>query len=421
MAWRGDAGYLLRPSVTLPYLLSLAAMRLSVKNLGPIAEADVTFGDLTILVGPQATGKSIFLQTLKLVRDDEHIQKLFGVHGYNFTSGEFVKDYVSAFYGEGTANYFSTATTLALDDQPIHLRAVELADDALVSVWDEEVFYVPAQRVLVMQDGWPLPFQNVWSSAPYCLKAFGDQLRRMLDSSEFVFGQEILPIKRVSRPGLYSLMEAVIYPDSTIRVEKELRKRVVLQRGEIVLPLLSWSAGQREFLPVILTVRNLTARKKAGGGLGAYNTVIIEEPEMGLHPKAIQFFLLLVLDLLNVGHKVILSTHSPVVLEMAWALSRFKKAGAGPAQVARLFDVPMSADLEPLFASGVAADVKVYYFNRGADGRVRSEDISALDPAAADPGEAEWGGLAEFATRATDLVTEIMAEYWSTHPHPADE
>lgn len=142
---------------------------------------------------------------------------------------------------------------------------------------------------------------------------------------------------------------------------------------------------------------------------------------MGLHPKAIQAFLLLVLELIYHGYKVILSTHSPVVLEMAWALSRLKQAGAGPAQVARLFDVPMSTDLEPLFAKGVTADVKVYYFDRGADARVRAKDISALDPAAADPGEAEWGGLSAFATRATDVVTEIMAEYWSTHPQPTDE
>lgn len=395
-------------------------MRLSVQNLGPIAEADVTFGDLTILVGPQATGKSIFLQTLKLVRDDEHIQKLFGEYGYDFTSGDFANNYVSAFYGEGTGNYFSAATTVTLDNQSFQLRAAEPAGDAVVSVWDEEVFYVPAQRVLALQDGWPLPFQHVWASAPYCLRAFGDQLRRMFDSSESLFGQEILPIKRSHRPALYSMVEAIIYPGSTVIIERGIRKRVSLKLQETVLPFLSWSAGQREFLPIVLVVRNLAARKKTGGGLGAYDTVIIEEPEMGLHPKAIQVFLLLMLALLDAGHKVILSTHSPVVLEMAWALSRLKQAGAGPAQVARLFDVPMSDDLEPLFAQGVAADVKVYYFDRGADARVRAKDISTLDPTAADPGEAEWGGLSAFATRASEVVTEIMAEYWSTHPRPTD-
>ena len=42
---------------------------LKLKNIGPISEADVQFGDLTVLVGPQATGKGIFIQFLKLILD----------------------------------------------------------------------------------------------------------------------------------------------------------------------------------------------------------------------------------------------------------------------------------------------------------------------------------------------------------------
>lgn len=42
---------------------------LSVRQFGPIKEGCVEFGDLTLLVGPQATGKSLFLQLLKLVID----------------------------------------------------------------------------------------------------------------------------------------------------------------------------------------------------------------------------------------------------------------------------------------------------------------------------------------------------------------
>ena len=38
--------------------------KLKVENFGPIAKADVTFGDLTFLVGAQASGKSLFLELL---------------------------------------------------------------------------------------------------------------------------------------------------------------------------------------------------------------------------------------------------------------------------------------------------------------------------------------------------------------------
>ena len=49
----------------------LTSLRL--EHVGQINCADVTVGDLTVLVGPQATGKSIFLQFLRLALDTGHI------------------------------------------------------------------------------------------------------------------------------------------------------------------------------------------------------------------------------------------------------------------------------------------------------------------------------------------------------------
>jgi predicted ATP-dependent endonuclease of OLD family len=42
---------------------------LNINYLGQIKEASLSFGDLTVLIGPQATGKSIALQLLKLMLD----------------------------------------------------------------------------------------------------------------------------------------------------------------------------------------------------------------------------------------------------------------------------------------------------------------------------------------------------------------
>lgn len=55
--------------------------RLQLKNVGQIQDADVTFGDLTVLVGPQATGKSIFLQFLRLLLDTGYVIDEMGTHG----------------------------------------------------------------------------------------------------------------------------------------------------------------------------------------------------------------------------------------------------------------------------------------------------------------------------------------------------
>lgn len=57
---------------------------LKLKNIGPIAEAAVRFGDLTILVGPPATGKSIFFQFLKLLLDAKPIVGFLAEHGLNW-------------------------------------------------------------------------------------------------------------------------------------------------------------------------------------------------------------------------------------------------------------------------------------------------------------------------------------------------
>ena len=42
-------------------------MELKIQNFGPIKKAQINFGDLTFLIGPQASGKSLSLELLKLI------------------------------------------------------------------------------------------------------------------------------------------------------------------------------------------------------------------------------------------------------------------------------------------------------------------------------------------------------------------
>lgn len=62
------------------------------------------------------------------------------------------------------------------------------------------------------------------------------------------------------------------------------------------LPFMAWTAGQREFTPLLLGLSHLfpvhPATKVAG-----IDWVVIEEPEMGLHPQALTAVLLLVMEL----------------------------------------------------------------------------------------------------------------------------
>ena len=56
-----------------------------IHKFGPIEDVSVDFGDLTILVGPQASGKSIMLETLKLAVDRNNI--IDTLDRYNYING----------------------------------------------------------------------------------------------------------------------------------------------------------------------------------------------------------------------------------------------------------------------------------------------------------------------------------------------
>ncbi len=42
---------------------------------------------------------------------------------------------------------------------------------------DESVFYIPAQRVLALRDGWPRPFSDYTPGDPFVVRDFSEKLR----------------------------------------------------------------------------------------------------------------------------------------------------------------------------------------------------------------------------------------------------
>ena len=142
-------------------------------------------------------------------------------------------------------------------------------------------------------------------------------------------------------------------------------KRLVLKvpRHKEGLPFLAWSAGQREFTPLLLGLYWLCP---AGGASKRddIDWVVIEEPEMGLHPQDIATVLLLVLELLRRGYKVVLSTQSPVVLDMVWALQEFKQLEGTEGDVRALFELPNTHYAKDLGKEILEKDYRVYFFDR---------------------------------------------------------
>jgi hypothetical protein len=138
--------------------------------------------------------------------------------------------------------------------------------------------------------------------------------------------------------------------------------------------------------------------------------VVLEEPEMGLHPQAITATMLLVLDLLWRGYRVVISTHSPHVLTMLWMMRQLKEHHARWQLVCEAFDVTTSQQMQRVAEASLAKDYRAHLLEFGGNGKVTSTEISELDPSSEDERIAGWGGLTEYSSRFGDAVRKAVNE-----------
>lgn len=134
---------------------------------------------------------------------------------------------------------------------------------------------------------------------------------------------------------------------------------------------------------------------------------------MGLHPQAVTVFMLLCLDLLWRGYRVVLATHSPLVLTVAWMLGRLRELDARWQLVCDGFGIETGEgrrELKQVAQASLKKQVKTYLLAFGDDGKVRSKDISGLDPGSEDDDESSWGGLTGFGSRFAEAVRAAANE-----------
>jgi hypothetical protein len=159
----------------------------------------------------------------------------------------------------------------------------------------------------------------------------------------------------------------------------------VLKHDKVQLPFMVWSAKQREFSPLLLGMYWLMPAGKVSRR-ESLNWVVIEELEMGLHPKAISAFMAIVLELLRRDYRVCLATHSPHLLDVAWALQTLKRCEGTDKDVLRLFGLPSNNITKTLAKSALGKSISVQYFKPG----MGPVDISNLDPGSNEADVAGW-------------------------------
>lgn len=391
--------------------------RFKVTNLGPIAEADVEFGDLTILTGPQATGKTLFLETFNLLSEDI----LLAIDTNHLKNDDEIVDF---FYGDNMHSIISEKTKILVgyDKQPIsllyffqHLKerlalgnedynnkyslnkfelhsipqiidAQKKLSAVFYTLIGANIIFIPAQRSLALSEGrikTPEDFVN----SPYILRKFSNYLQDYVKN----FGDDILN----SSTHVYELIRNAKInmrrSAGSLRLEMTINKQTV--------PYMAWSTGQRELTPLLMALDYFTLIKKG-------EFIVIEEPELGLHPRAIIEFMLTVLKIMQKGTKVIISTHSSTPLDFVWTIKHLKEKGAKPTELAKMFDFKIKD--KTVFDNLFDKTFKTYYFAPDKKTKkVYSKDISSLDVYSEDEDIATWGGMSLSADRAGSIVSRL--------------
>lgn len=364
-----------------------------VENLGPIAKADVTFGDLTILTGPQASGKTLFLETFKLVKDDFAITDFY-IHN----AGGSVTDFLDYYYGDNMHTILKKDTLLVFNEDNINLLSkIDNAINALNKDHSEymilanQIFsnmrYIPAQRSLALSEG-RIKTSDDFVNSPYVLVKFCNYLQLYVKLHPTAMLKEVVQNYDFLKNAEINMRRTA----GSLRLEMTVDKQTI--------PYMAWSTGQREFTPLLMALDFFELKN-------TIEYIIIEEPELGLHPRAIIEFMFTVLKLMKKGVKVVISTHSSTPLDFVWAMNRLKHKGVKSfAALAEMFDFKIK---DKNFFDGLfEKEIKVYYFAPDPKTRkVNSKDISLLDVESEDEDVSNWGGMSLSADRAGSIVSKF--------------
>jgi len=262
--------------------------------------------------------------------------------------------------------------------------------------------------VLALRDGWPRPFTDYSPGGPFAVREFSEKLRVLVEK-EFS-GESLFPQPKRLKKELREMLEKHVFSKFSLKVDKvHSQKRLVLgeSNGDGSLPYMVWSAGQREFVPLLLGFYWLMPPTKVSRR-GRIEWVVLEELEMGLHPRAISVVLMMVFELVTRGYRVVLSTHSSQVLDAMWALKHLAENNAKPEALLEVFGAPNTGGMRDLATKMMKKTRKVHYFDRE---RGTTRDISDLDPSSEEEGESGWGGLSEFSARANEAVANAVSNH----------
>src|SRR5262249_55137665 len=157
--------------------------------------------------------------------------------------------FLDAYFGEGMSAIWKSESVVTVDgsvvDIPKRIGRKQTNKE-------QSVFLIPAQRVMALENGWPKPFTAFSAGDPYAVRAYSETLRLLVER-EFGSSGPLFPKPNRLKAEYRELLKQAVFADFELSVDKvRSQKRLVLGKGGGELPYMVWSAGQREFVPLLL-------------------------------------------------------------------------------------------------------------------------------------------------------------------------
>jgi len=381
-------------------------MKITVNNLAKIKNAeDIEIKDFNIFIGKNGTGKTYFAKLIYFLNNFSYqmdiIEKVLKKkikEAFNkketiiFTVQEQIKitdefnNYIKNQYGEfiGSKKEMFSQFTFNITDlnnkelkieynnhfenfQQYYTYILSLYLDQTLNI--AKSHYLPAARANYM-----ITYKNLFASqfsdlrAAYLNKNKKDKIS-ILPEIENNFLKDIYEVDTKVRGELYSLgnkIEKKIFKSGKLSIRNpqsqdlptyEYRLNDIKQNIDLV----SASSAITELSPLIMYFRHKILYSTA-------ELLIIDEPELSLHPEAQSALVEIMVEAVNKGLKIILVTHSPYIIEaLNNHLQRDKISG---------FDLPKEIkEFEPISADKVGA----YLFEDETIKNILDDEVGLID------------------------------------------
>jgi hypothetical protein len=308
--------------------------RLVIRDFGPIRSADLELRNLTVFVGPQATGKSLAAQVLYFLNSIGDFLDVVPPEAQ--TDSQTALEAMAWWFGNQPSTYARSGSLLRWEPIPgdersaVEIRwtdsGVELSQALSERLHTQrrqmrsslplERIYMPGGRTLYSfvpsytrafsraARDWPGYVQTFYEILGYVIRHLGET-QSVSSGRQMSFLNQGWPVEFCNKRIETILKGHLRYGRDSVGLDIGRRR---------VLSAMTVASGQMEIWPFWAVLEALFDRP-----LSDYQ-ICIEEPEAHLHPKAQRTVMEIIASLANVNLRFLLTTHSPYIV---YALNNF--------------------------------------------------------------------------------------------------